>query len=153
MKRLLGLDYGQKRVGVALSDPGRRIASPHSVLAHGGWGPTARAVQALMEETGAEYVVLGLPYDMDDSLGGQAREVQGFAEALRKRGLKVAFQDERLTSFQAEDSLKAAGKTARQAKGLVDQVAAALILQAYLDAHSQNRTAGQEDQGRGAPEN
>ena len=137
MKRLLGLDYGQKRIGVALSDPGRRIASPHSVLTHRGWSKSAGDVKALAGELDAESVVLGLPYDMDGGLGDQAKEVQGFAEALRKQGLKVDFQDERLSSFEAEESLRAAGKSAKEAKDLVDQVAAALILQDYLDAKTE----------------
>lgn len=134
MKRLLGLDYGQKRIGAAVSDPGRRIASPHSVLTHRGWAKTAGEVRELLFELEAEYVVLGLPYDMNGALGNQAREVQGFADALRKQGLRVEFQDERLSSVEAEESLRAAGKNAKEAKALVDQVAAALILQAYLDA-------------------
>ena len=134
MKRILGLDYGNQRIGVALSDPGCLIASPHSVLRHFGWGPTARSVRQLLEETGAEYIVLGLPYSMDGSLGDQAQEVLGFAGGLRQQGLRVELQDERLTSMEAEDSLRAGGKNWQQSKTLVDQVAAALILQAYLDA-------------------
>ena len=134
MSRLLGLDYGDQRIGVALSDPGCLIATPHSVLRHIGWGPTARAVRQLLEKTGSEYIVLGLPYNVDGSLGAQAQEVLGFAEVLRQQGLRVELQDERLTSMEAEDSLRAGGKNWQQSRTLVDQVAAALILQAYLDA-------------------
>ena len=134
MKRILGLDYGDQRIGVALSDPGCLIATPYSVLRHIGWGPTARSVKQLLEETGSDYIVLGLPYNEDDSLGSQAQEVLGFAEILRQQGLRVELQDERLTSMEAEDSLRAGGKNWQQSRTLVDQVAAALILQAYLDA-------------------
>lgn len=141
MKRLLGLDYGLKRIGVAVSDPSRRIASPHGVLTHRGWARTAGDVKALLHELDAAYVVLGLPYDMNGALGAQAREVQGFADALRRQGMAVDFQDERLSSVEAEESLKAAGKSAREAKALVDQVAAALILQAYLDAGNEGGRA------------
>lgn len=134
--RLLGLDYGAARIGVALSDPSGRIASPHSVIRHIGWGPSARAVAQLVRENGCAYVVLGLPCHMDDHEGAQAREVRGFAEVLRKQGLRVEFQDERLTSQEAEDALREGGVPIRQSKGLVDQVAAALILQAWLDRAS-----------------
>ena len=131
--RLLGLDYGAARIGVALSDPSGKIASPHSVLRHIGWGPSARAVAQLARENDCAYVVLGLPCRMNGREGAQAKEVRGFAEVLRKQGLRVEFQDERLTSREAEDALREGGVPIRQSKGLVDQVAAALILQAWLD--------------------
>lgn len=135
MKRLIGLDYGDKRIGVALSDESRTIASPHSVIPHKGWGPTAKAVARIIQETDAEFVVMGLPCHLEGGLGKQAEEALGFARVLEKHGIKVMMQDERLTSVTAEDALKEGGKTARESKLLVDQVAAALILQAYLDAH------------------
>jgi len=131
--RLLGLDYGARRIGVALSDEGRRLARPHSLLHHRGWTPSARAVEDLLKQLDAEYVVLGLPYGMDDQVGSQAQEVLGFAEALRRRGIRVEMQDERLTSLEAGDILREQGHTWQRSKALVDQVAAALILQAYLD--------------------
>lgn len=127
------MDYGDKRIGVALSDQTRLIATPHSVLNHRGWGPTAKAVERLMMEVDAEYVVMGLPYEMNDALGPQAEEALGFKKALEKLGIRVELQDERLSSVTAEDSLREGGKTIAQSKTLVDQVAAALILQTYLD--------------------
>lgn len=135
MKRLLGLDYGGKRIGVALSDEGRRIASPHSLIIHKGWGPSAHRVKELVQALDAGYVVLGLPLHLDGQQSQQAEEVLGFARVLRENGLRVELQDERLTSQEAEEALKAGGKTWQEAKDLVDQVAAALILQAYLDEH------------------
>lgn len=135
MKRLIGLDYGDKRIGVALSDESRTIASPHSVIPHKGWGPTAKAVAQIMRDTDAEFVVMGLPCHLEGGMGKQAEETLGFARVLEKHGIRVMMQDERLTSVTAEDALKEGGKTARESKLLVDQVAAALILQAYLDEH------------------
>lgn len=133
MTRLLGLDYGGRTIGVALSDPGRAIAGPHAEIPHIGWGPSARAVKELALKAGTDEVVLGLPLNEDGSEGAQAAEVRGFAEALMRQGLQVAFQDERHTSQDAEESLKQGGKTWKEAKALVDRVAAALILQDYLD--------------------
>ncbi len=90
-------------------------------------------MEDLLKQLDAEYVVLGLPYGMDDQVGSQAQEVLGFAEALRRRGIRVEMQDERLTSLEAGDILREQGHTWQRSKALVDQVAAALILQAYLD--------------------
>ncbi len=134
MSRLLGLDYGDKRIGIAISDETRLIASPHSVVLHRGWGPTAQTIARLMQETGAEFVVMGLPLMADGETGPQAEEALGFSKALHKLGIRVELQDERYTSLAAEDSLREGGQTAKQSKTLVDQVAAALILQAYLDS-------------------
>ena len=133
MSRLLGLDYGNVRIGIAVGDPSSGLATPHSVICHQGWRPTARAVKQLAGSLGAETLVMGLPYTMEGQLGDQAQEVLGFAEVLKQEGLTVILQDERLSSFEAEERLQAAGKDARQIKTLVDQVAAAIILQSYLD--------------------
>ncbi|HSK69543.1 MAG TPA: Holliday junction resolvase RuvX [Candidatus Limnocylindria bacterium] len=143
MGRLLGLDYGDRRVGVALSDPQGRLATPWGVIPHRGWGPTAREVLRLLRETGAEYVVLGLPRSMDDSLGAQAREAMGFAGRLRELGARVEYSDERLSTVEAGERLRALGLTARESRDKVDQSAAAIILQQYLD-----RAAGSDDTDR-----
>ena len=130
----MGIDYGDRRVGVALSDPERRLATPLCTLAHRGWGPTAIAVIGLMREHGAEYAVVGLPRDMDGSLGAQAEETLGFCGALEKKGVKVHTQDERLSSLEAEELLRAGGAGAKNLREKVDQAAAAVILQRHLDA-------------------
>mgnify|MGYP000859800331 CR=1 FL=1 len=130
----MGIDYGDRRVGVALSDPERRLATPLCTLAHRGWGPTAIAVIGLMREHGAEYAVVGLPRDMDGSLGAQAEETLGFCGALEKRGVKVLTQDERLSSVEAEEMLLDGGAGAEARRRKVDQAAAAVILQRHLDA-------------------
>jgi len=133
VKQLLGLDYGNERIGVAVSDETRTIASPHSVIRHQGWGPTAGKVALLMDELSAEYLVMGLPRNMDDSLGPQAREVMGFARRLNEKGIRVELIDERLSTVEAEEKLRENGLNAQERKKMIDQAAAALILQQYLD--------------------
>lgn len=134
MARILGLDVGDRRIGVALSDAMHMIASPHSVYTRVGYGPDARHFAALAEQTGAEYLVLGLPLNMDGSRGFQAEKVEAFAEKLKEAGLTVAFADERLTTVSAERALIEGGLSRQERKGTVDAVAAALILQSYLDS-------------------
>ena len=133
MGRVLCLDIGDRRVGVALSDETRLIASPHSMFERVGWGPDLRRVQTLMKETGAELVVSGLPKNMDGSLGYQAQKVRDFCEMLQKNGVPVEFQDERLSTVSATDALIEGGVRREDRKGVVDKVAAAVILQAWLD--------------------
>ena len=133
MKRLLGLDYGGERIGVAVSDESGTLASPHGVIRHKGWGPSSRQVGELAVRFDCEYVVLGLPRNMDGSLGGQALEAQGFGERLTELGLKVVYEDERLSSVDAEEKLREGGRRGGQIKDRVDQAAAAVILQEHLD--------------------
>lgn len=135
----LGLDYGGSRVGVAVGDDQMRFASPHGFFIHKGWGPDTRQVQALMAETGASAVVLGMPLNMDGSLGGQAGETRGFGQRLEAAGIRVIYQDERFTSLEAEAFLREAGYDSRQIKEKVDQAAACMILQRYLDSLGYNK--------------
>ena len=133
MSRVLGLDVGDKRIGVALSDEGRLIASPLTVIQSVGWGPDSREILRLMEEHGAELIVCGLPRNMDGSIGFQAKKVLALAEQLELAGLHVIYQDERLTTVTAERALIEGGMHRQERKGTVDKVAAAVILQQYLD--------------------
>lgn len=132
--RILALDVGDKRIGVAVSDATRLIASPHSVYTRVGYSPDVKHVQRLCDEVGAELVVCGLPRNMDGSVGFQAEKVMAFAEKLREAGLTVAFQDERLSTVSAHQALIAGGMRRDDRKGVVDKVAAAVILQQYLDS-------------------
>ena len=88
MGRLMGLDVGLRRIGVALSDEGRRIAAPHSVIEHKGWGPDIRTIGEIYRANDCEGIVCGLPRNMDGSVGFQAKEVLLFGEQLKKNGLK-----------------------------------------------------------------
>jgi putative holliday junction resolvase len=136
--RVLGLDLGSRRVGVAVSDPGGVIASPHSVIHRtGDRARDHRAVAELVAELGAERVVVGLPLSLDGSRGPAAQaaetEVRELQEAL---DVPVDVYDERLTTVTAERSLKEANVKARDRRSIVDKVAAAVILQGWLDAAS-----------------
>ena len=133
--RILALDLGGARIGVAVSDPGQRMAVPVGTI-HAGQPPhDVRAVAALVEEHHAAGIVVGYPLGLSGALGEAAHHAEGFAGTLRDfLGLPVVLQDERLTTVQAERDLAAAGVRGRARRSVVDQAAAALILQAFLDA-------------------
>lgn len=131
--RILCLDVGDKRIGIAVSDSTRLIASPHSVYNRVGYGPDSRHIQKLCQDLSADLVVCGLPKNMDGTIGFQAEKVQAFAAKLTECGLQVEFQDERLSTVSAHDALIAGGMRRDDRKGTVDKVAAAVILQQYLD--------------------
>ena len=133
--RILGLDVGDRRIGVAVSDEMHWIASPHSVYTRVGYGPDVKHMQQLCRETGAALIVCGLPRNMDGSEGFQAEKVKAFAQKLTESGLTVAFQDERLSTVSAHQALIEGGMRREERKGTVDKVAAAVILQTYLDSH------------------
>ena len=135
--RILGLDVGDRRIGVAVSDELRLIASPRCVYTRVGYGPDVRFFTALYREVGATLVVCGLPLNMDGSRGFQAEKVLAFAEQMEKAGLPVAFQDERLTTVSAHQALMEGGMRREARKDVVDKVAAAMILQAYLDQRAE----------------
>lgn len=134
--RLMCLDVGDVRIGIALSDERQIIASPHSVYKRVGWGPDTRYIKALMEETGAVALVCGLPLNMDGSEGFQAQKVRAFAQQLTQAGITLYFQDERLTTVSAHEVLIEGGMRREDRKDHVDKVAAAFILQSWLDEKS-----------------
>ena len=132
--RILALDVGDRRIGIALSDTTQLIATPHSVYTRVGWGPDVKHIQKLYNDHEAVLIVCGLPRNMDGSVGFQAEKVQSFAGQLEKAGLPVVFQDERLSTVSAHQALIEGGMRRDDRKGTVDKVAAAVILQTYLDA-------------------
>ncbi len=136
MTRWAGIDYGRRRIGLALSDPGEKIASPGGVLdAVGTVSGDARQVLGWAAETEVEGFVVGLPLNMDGSWGPQAKLSQDFADRLRRLGsLPVELWDERLSSFQADELMQSAGLTSAKRKRLRDALAAQVILQSFLDA-------------------
>ena len=133
--RILALDVGDKRIGIAVSDETRLIATPHSVYTRVGWGPDVKYIRNLCDSLSAKLVVCGLPKNMDGSVGFQAEKVRAFAGKLTEGGLTVEFQDERLSTVSAHQALIEGGMRREERKGTVDKVAAAVILQQYLDAH------------------
>jgi putative Holliday junction resolvase len=129
--RYLAIDFGLKRTGLAICDEGESIACPLKVLTES--KGFVESIVRIAGEQQAEAFVIGLPYNMDDSEGPQAKIVREFAEALgRQMDLPIHFQDERLSSFDAEGKL-AGMYTRKKKKGRLDAVAAASILQSFLD--------------------
>jgi putative holliday junction resolvase len=137
MARTIGLDLGERRIGVALSDSAGTLATPYEVLTRSGDRERDRArLVALLDETGAELIVVGLPLSLDGSRGPAARQVEGEVEELRAQlGVPVELWDERLSTVEAERRLRAAGVRGRRRRHVVDQVAATVILQSWLDAN------------------
>jgi putative Holliday junction resolvase len=138
--RVLGLDVGDRRIGVALSDETGVLASPVATLERVGPRKDLKAIAALVRQHGVGAIVMGLPRHLDGRIGPQAVKVQQFAAALGPVvRVPIHFQDEGLTTVEAEQILIERDVSRQRRKGLVDQVAAVLILQDYLDARA---TAG-----------
>lgn len=137
MERVLGLDVGDKRVGLALSDPLGWTARPLPVLERVGWKKDLARILATIEEFGVGRIVVGLPIRMDGSKGARAEKALEFVEKLRKgTHIPVVTWDERLSTREAERRLLEADVKRMKRRNLVDGVAAALILQGYLDSKS-----------------
>ena len=132
-ERILCLDIGDVRIGVAVSDERRIIAQPLEVLKRVGWGPDARRVKELCDRYDTVNVLSGLPLNMDGSKGFQAEKVEKFCEKLTELGLNVFFQDERMTTVTAEHALLDFNMSRKDRKQTVDKVAAVVILQQWLD--------------------
>jgi putative Holliday junction resolvase len=144
--RLLALDVGDARIGVALSDETGTLASGLATLRSVGLRKDAQAVAALVREHGVGEVVVGLPLRLDGSLGSRGEQVMAFVERLhRVLRVPVVTRDERLTSVAADERLAEAGVRRRDRKARIDRAAAALILQEHLDAR---RGAGVAAPGR-----
>lgn len=130
--RYLAIDYGMKRTGLAVCDTGETIASPLAVV-HGRKDLIQR-IQRVVASEGVEAIVLGLPLNMDGTEGPQARLVHAFGKELgRQLGIPVHFQDERLSSFEAEQRLQEMDLSRAKKKERLDALAAADILQNFLD--------------------
>ena len=138
-KRIVALDIGDVRIGIAVSDPTRTIATPVEVLRRVGWGPDPRQIRALCDRYETDEVLSGLPLNMDGTEGFQARKVRDFCAQLEKAGLTVFFQDERLTTVVAEDALLEDNMSRADRKTHVDKVAAAVILQQWLDEQAAHK--------------
>lgn len=137
--RILALDIGDRRIGVALSDPLGILASPLTTIERA--TPDSESaiadILAIAEEREAAEILVGIPYLMSGRIGAQARVTLEFAAALADRaGIPVTRIDERLSSVQADRMLAQSGASSRREKGDIDAAAAAVILQAYLDARN-----------------
>ena len=137
--RTLAIDLGSRRVGLAVSDEGGTFATPYDVLFVSSEANAVEPVLKLIEREGIERLVVGLPLNMDDSAGPQAKQAAAWGKLVSQRsGKPVVFVDERLSSFDAEQGLidrKRAGEhiTRNQKKKQLDALAAAGFLQAFLD--------------------
>ena len=136
MARALGLDLGERRIGVAVSDSGGRLATPYEVVQRSGSRERDHARLAeLVAETEAELLVVGLPLSLDGSMGPAAENVADEVATLRtKLSVEVVTWDERLSTVEAEHRLRAAGVRGKRKRRVVDQVAATVVLQSWLDA-------------------
>ncbi len=137
--RTLAIDLGTRRVGLAISDAGGTLATPLQVLQVTSSDGAIEPISRIIEREGVERVVIGLPLNMDDSIGTKTRETMAWADNLKKASpVHVSFVDERLSSFDAEQQLidrKRGGEkiTRKAKKEMLDAVVATNLLQAFLD--------------------
>jgi putative Holliday junction resolvase len=138
--RILGFDVGDRRIGLAISDPLGYTAQPLFTLHRAGRKADLKSVARVLRKHGVTEVVVGNPLHMSGDQSPQAAKAQAFAEDLRVEfGITVHLWDERLTTTQAHRHLDDAGHAALGRKGIIDQVAAVLILQSFLEARANQR--------------
>lgn len=143
MTRIMALDVGDRRTGVAVSDPSGTLAQGVTVLQHRSRESDAQAVADLARQYEATEIVVGLPLLLSGRVGTQARSARRFgAEVARRSGLPVAYWDERLTTAAAHKLMREAEVPARRRAGRIDAAAAELILQGYLDWRSHQGAHG-----------
>ena len=135
MGRLLGIDHGDRRIGIALSDPSPMIASPLKTIIINDNKEAINAIIELVFEYEVVLVVIGLPTGLKGNETAQTKHVMKFAKELKNNGIKVALQDERLSSVSAKKSYRNERSKVRGNKGLIDQTAAAILLQQYINTH------------------
>jgi putative Holliday junction resolvase len=133
--RKMGVDYGDKRIGIAFSDPMCIISSPFEVYQNKGEEDALNHLCKLVNEYSVDEIAFGLPLNMDGTEGERALIHRDFGEKLEKlSGAKVYFIDERLTSAEAEDMLIASGVRREKRKELIDKISAQIILQTYISS-------------------
>jgi len=134
MKKALGIDLGEARVGVAVSDDLGMLAHPLETISVK-TSDVKKRILALAAERGAQTIIVGMPRNMDGTYGPAATKAKEFIEALRcSTEIKVIGWDERLTTVSAQRSLHEAGKNTKKQRPIIDQVAAQIILQGWLDS-------------------
>ena len=137
MPKILGVDYGERRTGVAVSDDSRTIAFPRETLECPHLEQAAAAVARLAEAERVAEIVVGYPLNMNGSAGARtARTDEFLAELAKRTAIPLRKWDERLSTKIAEDVLIEAGTSRQKRRGVVDKLAAQVILQGYLDAHA-----------------
>lgn len=137
MKRYIGLDVGSKRIGIAVSDPLGITAQGIETLNRTDLEKDINYIISLCDEYNADGLVVGLPKNMNNTLGFKAEEVRAFVDLIEaKRNIPVFWMDERLTTSRAQQVLLEADVSRKKRKKVVDKLAAVFILQSWLDAHS-----------------
>ena len=135
--RVMALDIGEVRVGIAISDPARKVASPVAVLPAVEFKSCARTFRRVLDDWEPQLLVCGLPKSLSGDEGPQAKRIRAFAREVSSLcDLPCIFADERLSSQEAKRSLRAEGLSEKAMRGKVDMVAASLFLQAWLDSQA-----------------
>lgn len=144
--RIMGLDFGSKTVGVSVCDPLGLTAQALETVKRkeeNKLRQTCQRIEALIREYEITTIILGYPKNMDDSIGERAKKTVEFKEMLERRtNLPVILWDERLTTIEADEILRESGVPKGERKRVIDQVAASIILQSYLDASPSEREKG-----------
>lgn len=133
MGRVLGLDVGTKTIGIAMSDPGRTLASPVSTISRRSVRDDCARIDAMARQSGADHVVVGLPFELDGSERRSARLARQVGAELAANGWRVSYVDERYSSVDATRQLIEAGLSREARRRVIDQAAAVIILQSFLD--------------------
>ena len=135
MGRLLAIDYGARRVGLALSDPLKMIASPYRTIINNNNTILIEKIETIIAAEDVELTIIGLPLGMAGQKTEQTKKVEEFVDKLTDRGIIIKYEDERWSSVAAKRSMKEQNIKSGHNKDLVDQTAAAIFLQQYLDRH------------------
>ena len=133
-KRIISLDIGTKRIGVAVSDALLMGATPLKTILRKEDNKAREEIIKVLEEYNTDVILIGVPYNMDGSLGFQAKNCLDFIKPFEQK-YTILKQDERLSSFESEEILKQKGKKYTKNKALVDTTAACIILESYLEEH------------------
>lgn len=144
-QRIVALDVGDRRIGIAVSDPLGITAQPIETYTRVGYGPDVRHIAGIAKQYSTDCILCGLPRNMDGTQGFQVEKVREFASKLEEQGFQVEYYDERMTTMLAEDALLEANIRREDRKKKVDMIAATMILQSYLDAQAARMAAIDEE--------
>ena len=152
-ERIIALDIGDRRIGIAVSDPLGLTAQPVETYTRVGYKPDVRHIRSIADQYQTNRILSGLPRNMDGSEGFQAEKVREFTDQLEQAGFEVTFYDERMTTMQAESILIEGNVRRDKRKQNIDKVAATYILQSYLDSEAAKAKREQEmDEDQGGEE-
>ena len=138
MGRILGIDYGDVRIGLALSDPLKIIASPFRIIQNRNNDFVLKELDSILNEKKIESLVIGLPISLNNLETTQTKKVRRFADSIKILGIPIYFQDERLSSVSAKKSLVMQNVKTGSNKSMIDKAAAAIFLQQFIDSINKN---------------